>query len=138
VRVEPLGGSFAYARLGDPLFGDYRDMGDNLPPWEDIARYIFYTETSREIDPKRLDKETGFIGAVEASGGVSYYLFYIPNHKDDAALKLGMLKEIVARDKSREIVAYCEKVWIHEEDLRKFQRETGRRVRPMLVPFDLK
>jgi hypothetical protein len=29
-------------------------------------------------------------------------------------------------------VVYCEKVWMHPEEQRSFERETGFRVRPML------
>src|SRR5258706_13047436 len=45
IEVEGLGGAFAYARLGAQLFNEYRDMGKNLPVYEELAKYIFYTET---------------------------------------------------------------------------------------------
>ena len=37
------------------------------------------------------------------------------------------------RDKNPRKVIYCEKVWVHREDLSQFGN-----VRPMLVPFNLK
>jgi DNA modification methylase len=138
VEVEPLGGSFSYVRVGPPLFGEYRDFGDKLPSFEDLARYVFYTETSRDIDLKRIDPGTGFIGSTEAGGGTSYYLLYTPNGKEDRELSLATLKALGRRDKARTWVIYCEKVWAHPDELKRFADENGRRIRAMLVPFQLK
>lgn len=138
VKVAGLGGSFTYARVGDPLFNEYRDMGKNLPDWETLARYVFYTETSREFDPRKADEKTGVIGTTEAAGGTSYYLLYTPNHKEDREMSLVTLKDIAERDKNKTWVIYCEKIWLHREELRKFEVQHNVRIRPMLVPFNLK
>jgi hypothetical protein len=53
-------------------------------------------------------------------------------------MSLTTLGQLLKKDKRRHWVVYCEKIWLHPEDLRKFERENDRRVRPMLVPFDLK
>jgi adenine-specific DNA-methyltransferase len=136
--VPGLGGAFTYARVGDRLFGEYRDLGKKLPSFEELAKYIFYTETSRECDLKVVDAESGFIGATDVSGGTSYYLLYTPNHKADCELSLETLKALAKKDKTRNWVVYCEKVWLHQDQLRKFEQEHGKHVRPMLVPFNLK
>jgi adenine-specific DNA-methyltransferase len=138
VVVEPLGGSFSYLHVGDPLFGEYRDLGNKLPKFEELAKYIFYTETSREIDLKSVDEKTGFIGSTDAAGGTSYYLFYTPNKKEDRELSTDTLKALLKKEKNRTWVIYCEKVWLHQEQQRKFEKEHGVRIRPMLVPFNLK
>ena len=52
-KVAGLGGSFSYARVGAPLFGEYRDLGEKLPAFEELAKYIFYTETSREFEDRK-------------------------------------------------------------------------------------
>jgi adenine-specific DNA-methyltransferase len=137
-KIPGLGGSFSYVEVGDPLFGEYRDLGDKLPAYEELAKYIFYTETSRECDLKKVNEETGFIGSTEASGGTSYYLFYTPNNKEDRELSTETLKAMLKRDKNRTWVVYCEKIWLHADTLRKFEKDNGKRVRPMLVPFNLK
>ncbi len=134
-KVEGLGGSFSYVRLGAPLFSEYRDLGKQLPSYEEIAKYIFYTETSHDFDPKQINRATGKIGA---HGGVSYYLRYTPNNEDDQDFNLVWLKSIEATETNRHIVIYCEKIWVHRDDLTKYERENGRTVRPMLVPFHLK
>jgi adenine-specific DNA-methyltransferase len=135
---DPVGGSFTYATVGDPLFGEYRDFGEKLPKFDELAKYVFYTETSRECDLKKIDEKSGFIGSTEAGGGTSYYLFYTPNHKTDRELSTETLKALLKKDKNRSWVIYCEKFWMHGDQLHKFEKENGKRVRPMVVPFSLK
>lgn len=141
-RVEraanELGGAFTYVRVGDPLFGEYKDWGDNPPSFDDLARYVFYTETSRECDPRKFNQQTGFIGSTEAGGGTSYYLLYTPNLTADRELSLVTLADLAKSDKNRNWVIYCEKIWYHADQLQKFERENGKRVRAMQVPFNLK
>lgn len=135
VQVDGLGGAFTYASLGQQLFGEYRDLGKKLPAYEEVAKYIFYTETSRDFEKKALNPKTGKIGEDRKT---SYYLLYTPNNKEDQALDLKWLKSIEKSEKNRNLVVYCEKIWVHRDDLAKYEKETGRKVRPMLVPFNLK
>lgn len=127
-KVEGLGGDFAYVRVGDKLMGEYREMPGKLPQFEEVARYIYFTETSQNFDPAQMDKATGKIGEWK---NTSYYLLYSPNRKEERPLDLEFLKNL--KDKNPRKVIYCEKVWVHREDLHKFGD-----VRPMLVPFNLK
>ena len=48
------------------------------------------------------------------------------------------LKGLDKMEKNRNLVVYCEKLWVHRDDLAKFEQETKRTVRPMIVPFNLK
>jgi adenine-specific DNA-methyltransferase len=41
-KVDGLGGSLSYTRVGSRLFGEYREMGEKLPPYEELAKYIFW------------------------------------------------------------------------------------------------
>jgi adenine-specific DNA-methyltransferase len=134
-KVEGLGGSFTYARLGAALFGEYRDMAEKPPAYEELAKYIFYTETSREFERKGMNEKTGKIGD---HAGTSYYLLYTPEGKHDRALDLQWLAALDDTEKNRRLVVYCEKIWVHRDDLAKYEAESGRKVRPMLVPFNLK
>lgn len=135
-RFEGIGGTFTYAKLNDrPLFGEYRDLGETLPAYEEIAKYIFYTETSNEWKPEGLDRETGRIGE---HGSVSYYLLYEPNKEADRALDEKWLKSVAAKDANNRLVVYCEKLWLHRDELRRWQDTAGKTVRVMQVPFKLK
>jgi DNA modification methylase len=136
-KSEPgLGGTFTYARVSQqPLFGEYRDLGDRLPSYEDLAKYIFYTETSRERNPAGMNAETGRIGE---HGGTSFYLLYRPNHREDWGLDMEFLENTLAADANARLVVYCEKLWLHRDDLTRWERRVGKHVRAMLVPFNLK
>ena len=140
VKVPGLGGSFTYARVGEPLFGEYRDFGEKLPAFEEIAKYIFYTETSREFPGTTKkqnpvwDKKAGRIGE---HAGRSYYLLYLPNEREDRGLDREFLETIASQDSNCELVVYCERLAVHLDELRKFFREHGKRIRHMLIPFNL-
>ena len=117
------------------LFGEYRDLGDKLPAFEELAKYIFYTETSQEFDAKAMNSKTGKIGEFH---GTAYYLLYTSSGKEEPALDLDWLAKIAKTEQSRRFVVYCEKLWVHRDDLVKWERQAKRTVRPMLVPFNLK
>lgn len=148
-RIEGLGGSFAYARVSEqPLLGEYRDLGERLPSYDDIAKYVFYTETSTQWDKAGADKGSGKIGEVVPhprpplpggeGGGTSYYLLYRPNRKVDWPIDMDFLKTTAKQDPNRNLVVYCEKIWLHRADLREWEQANNKRVRTMLVPFNLK
>jgi len=134
--VPATGGGFSYARVSDtPLFGEYRDFGDAPPPYEDLAKYVFYTETSRQWDPAGRNEETGKVGA---QGGTSYFLLYTPDGEANAALDLKWLENVAAADPNTRLVVYCEKFWMHRDELRRWEADVHKSVRPMIVPFQLK
>jgi hypothetical protein len=135
VDVPGLGGSFTYARLGRRLFGEYRDLGDDYPAYDELAKDVFYTETSRDFDAAAVNRKTGGIGEHQ---GTAYYLLYTPDPEKEIALDAVWLKEVGAKEKCRKLVVYCEKLWLHRNDLLRWQEEAKRSVRPMLVPFNLR
>jgi adenine-specific DNA-methyltransferase len=134
-QVPGLGGSFTYARIGRRLFGEYRDLGDTFPAYDELAKYIFDTETSRDFDAAAVNRKTGRIGENQ---GTAYYLLYTDDPKSEIALDTVWLKDVAAKEKCRKLVVYCEKLWLHRNDLLRWQEETQHDVRPMLVPFNLK
>ena len=71
-----LGGTFSYFELGDPIEMESILSGDNLPPYKELARYIFYTATGEEFDEKAVDEKRNFIGE---SREYLVYLFYKPD-----------------------------------------------------------
>ncbi len=133
VEVDGRGGEFAYARIGQMLFDQFRNFAPGkYPSWEELARYIFYTETTTAFDAKKLSKKTGKIGE---HGKRSYYLLYEPNDKADAALTRDWLAATHKRDPGPKVV-YCEKIWMHREELD--EEEKYGKVRAMVIPFNLK
>jgi adenine-specific DNA-methyltransferase len=135
-KTEGIPGTFTYARVSErPLLGDYRDFGDNLPPYDELAKYVYYTETSRDWEPSGMDRETGKIGE---HGTSSYYLLYTPDRSSDWKLDLDFLNRVAAADPKRDIVIYHEKFWMHREQLHNWEKEHGKHVRSMHIPFQMR
>ncbi len=135
VGGSSIGGAFTYARLGEPLFADYRLFTATPPTYDELAKYVFYTETSHHMDAAAVDPKTGNIGKW---ADATYFLFYTPEPKQEREVDFPMLQRIAQADKSRNLVIYCEKNWIHPDDHEEFVRKTGLRVRVMTVPLALK
>ncbi len=135
-KVAGLSGSFSYACLSAaPLFGEFRDFDNNLPAYEEVAKYVFYTETSQHWNPVNMQRKSGKIGD---HSGTSFYLLYSPNQKADMALDAEFLKTMAAQDANRKLVVYCEKIWLHRSTLREWETANAKTVRTMIVPFNLR
>ncbi|HEV58978.1 MAG TPA: site-specific DNA-methyltransferase [Phycisphaerales bacterium] len=100
---EGLGGSFSYFELGDPLELEGILSGEDLPSYEDLARYIFYTATGEEFDPAKVNEEKHFIGETEQ---YRVYLFYKPDldYLKQTALTLEEAKKLGPLRKKRRLV----------------------------------
>ena len=57
-----LGGTFSYFKLGRPLRLQSILDGVNLPSYEKLAGYVFFTATGEEFEPEKIRKKTWFIG----------------------------------------------------------------------------
>jgi len=71
-----LGGTFSYFELGKAIELESILSGDGLPTYEELARYIFYTATGEEFDPKAMNEKKNFVGE---SRNYKVYLFYEPD-----------------------------------------------------------
>ena len=71
-----LGGTFSYFELGKAIELESILSGDGLPTYEELARYIFYTATGEEFDPKTMNEKKNFVGE---SRDYKVYLFYEPD-----------------------------------------------------------
>ena len=57
-----LGGTFSYFKLGLPMRQESLLDGSNLPSYEKLAAYVFFTATGEEFEPEKIRKKTWFIG----------------------------------------------------------------------------
>ena len=57
-----LGGTFSYFKLGLPMRQESLLDGSNLPSYEKLAGYVFFTATGEEFEPEKIRKEKWFIG----------------------------------------------------------------------------
>ncbi len=71
-----LGGSFSYYTLGAEYDIAKLLAGKNLPSYEEMASYCFFTATGENFDSKKIRKKEHFIGA---SREYDVYLFYEPD-----------------------------------------------------------
>ena len=71
-----LGGQFSYFELGDAIETYSLLSGENLPAFEELARYVFYTATGVEFDLSKINYETSFIGQTEK---YELYMLYKPD-----------------------------------------------------------
>lgn len=98
-----LGGSFSYFSLGDSIDEVGILSGRNLPSYDQMARYLFYTATGEEFDEKAVDEAKHFIGK---SKDYEVYLFYKPDVKylKNTALNLEKAKALPAFNGKRRLV----------------------------------
>jgi len=84
-------------------------MGSKLPSYEEVARYVYFTETSQNFDATKVDKATG------KSASEEYELLsaLFAEQKGRPPLDVAFLENL--KDKNPRKVIYCEKVWVHRE-----------------------
>ena len=71
-----LGGTYSFFELGKPIEIAGMLDGTNLPSYDELARYLFYTATGEEFDEETVDREHGYIGE---STQYQVYLLYAPD-----------------------------------------------------------
>lgn len=80
-----LGGMFSYFKLGKALRLRAILEGSDLPDFESLARYVFFTATGEEFDPKKMKRGSWFIGE---SRLYDVFLMYEPDADKLKALAL--------------------------------------------------
>ena len=101
---ESLGGTFSYFELGEPIEIESILRGENLPSYNEFARYIFFTATGEEFKENKINEATGFIGETKNS---EVYLLYRPDLEwlKRNALTLDFIKALPCQGKQRLIFA---------------------------------
>lgn len=88
-----FGGGFSYWEVGDPIQMDSILDRGALPSYEELARYVFYTATGEEWNPKKMRKGLNYIGD---SRLYEVYLLYKPdiNYLKKTALTLDFAENL--------------------------------------------
>ena len=110
-----LGGTFSYFKLGSPMRQESLLDGSNLPDYEKLAGYIFFTATGEEFEPGKLKKETWFIGR---SNLYDVFLIYEPDVEKlkDLALTLEVARKLPRTKRSKLVFAptkYLDPEFLH-------------------------
>ena len=100
---EGTGGTFSYFELGEPIEMESILRGENLPSFEEFAKYLFYTATGEEFDPSQINEETNYIGT---SKDYEIYLFYKPDidYLKSTALTLDRAKSLGKHNGKKRLV----------------------------------
>lgn len=116
-----LGGTFSYFELGQAINEDGLLTGATLPPYAELARYVFYTATGEEFHPEQLDESRSFIGE---SKGYEVYLLYEP---DVEFLKKGALTldfaEGFGQYKGKKRLVFAPSKYLKDDYMAKFHIE---------------
>jgi adenine-specific DNA-methyltransferase len=96
-----LGGTFSYFKLGKELRKQAILDGKDLPSYEALAGYVFFTATGEEFQPKKM--KAPFIGT---SGDRDVFLVYEENLEKlkDMALNLDLAREIAKRSDRKKLI----------------------------------
>ena len=101
-----LGGSFTYFQLGAAMRQESLLDGSNLPDYEKLAGYLFFTATGEEHDPAAVRKEDWFIGS---SRRYDVFLLYEPDIEKlkDMALTLDVARKLPDSERPKLVFAPC-------------------------------
>ncbi|WP_053366537.1 site-specific DNA-methyltransferase [Bacillus sp. FJAT-27245] len=123
------GGTFSYFTLGEPIEMEAILHGENLPLYEDLARYVFFTSTGEEFDPGNIDQERNFIGE---SSEYEVYLFYRPDieYLKSTSLNLETAKQLGDPNGKKRLV-FAPMKYLDQEYLHAYQIEFSQ------LPFEI-
>lgn len=111
VKVPGLGGGFEYVELGEPLF-DKDGMISTAVSFEDMARYVYFTETRTNLEKKNI--KGNYLGEF---GDSHYFLLFDGIGKN--VLDRKFLKEL--KSVTGKKIIYADKCLLDEEILEKHQ-----------------
>jgi adenine-specific DNA-methyltransferase len=100
---DGLGGTFSYFRLGRELEKQAILDGKDLPGYEALAGYVFWTATGEEFQPKKVKRKQWFIGS---SREYDVFLLYDEDLEKlkDLALTLEIARALPSSDGKRKLV----------------------------------
>jgi adenine-specific DNA-methyltransferase len=98
---------FEYCELGKPLFNEQGQIDEECE-FNQLATYIYFTETKTNIDPKEINKN--FIGQFS---NTEYYLLY--KEKGNNILDKSFLKKL-KKDEAQKVV-YADKCMVDDKTL---------------------
>jgi adenine-specific DNA-methyltransferase len=128
---EGLGGTFSYFQLGKPFDAQamFAQINGDLPSYENLARYVFYTATGAEFDESHIQRDMHYIGE---SQHYHVFLYYAPewDYLMNTGFTLDMLRKLpFGRDKER--LVYAPSGYVDDEYLR------GANVRFLRLPYEI-
>lgn len=126
-----LGGSFTYCTLGEPINIESLLTGKDMPGFESLARYVFYTATGQSLEKIRQPKPDGLIGETEL---FRVHLFYQPDkawlRSNEAALNAERVAAIEQGNKAgKRTIVFAVAKFMSQKEL------TARRIEFCQLPY---
>ena len=106
-KTDSYPDGFEFVELGKPLFNEKGQI-DGECTYDELATYIYFTETRTNINPKNLKEPL-----IGESAGTSYYLLYTEKNKND--LTRGALSKLKINGPA---VVYADRCLVDEDELR--------------------
>lgn len=125
-----LGGSFSYYELGEELEMDKLLEGEDLPSFDELARYAFFTATGENWDESKKDTDSFYIGS---SNTFEVFQLYTPDKEKlkKLALNLDFAMKIQERFPSRQKLVFAPACFMEEYHLKEFG------IRFAQLPFEI-
>ncbi|MGY4877123.1 site-specific DNA-methyltransferase [Vreelandella aquamarina] len=126
-----LGGSFTYCTLGEPIDIESLLTGKDMPGFEALARYVFYTATGQSLEKIGKPAPDGLIGETDL---FRIHLFYQPNtewlRSNEAALNAERVAAIEQSNKSgKRAIVFAVAKFMSQKEL------TARRIEFCQLPY---
>ena len=115
-----LGGSFSYFELGKPMRQESLLDGSNLPSYEKLASYVFFTATGEEFLPERIRRKDWFIGS---SRLYDVFLIYEPEVETlkNMALTLDKARALPPAQHNRNRLVFAPTKYLDREFLHQYR-----------------
>jgi len=115
---QGLGGSFTFCTLGNEFNIEQILTGGNLPEYQALARYVFYTATGKSLEGNIKEKLDYFVGETDL---YEVYLIYKPDiaflRSNDSALNSKMVEIIANRNSKKQKLVFASAKYMGQNEL---------------------
>jgi adenine-specific DNA-methyltransferase len=127
---QGLGGTFSFFKIGKAIELESILDGKALPTYEDLARYVFYTATGEEFDPKAVDRKKLFVGE---SRNYQVFLLYEPDvaKLKNMALTLDIAKALPKLKNGKRRLVFAPTKYLDQDHLDQFRIDFAQ------LPFEI-
>ena len=120
-----LGGSFTFCELGEPIQVESLLTSKEMPSFDALARYVFYTATGQSLEEIAKASADGFIGETDL---YRVHLFYKPDpqwlRSNDSALNAEKVKLINSSNNSKKrTIVFAVAKFMSQKELTKHRIE---------------
>lgn len=122
IKIKDYDADFEFCELDKPLFDENGDIDESCT-FEQLATYIYFTETQTNLDKKQIDKNK-----IGEYNDTSYYLLF--REKGKNILNKNFLKNL-KNDKNKKVI-YADKCLLDQETLERYNIQFKQ------IPYEVK